>query len=85
MEHIAEVLIELKPGLVDPEGKAIHRALNLLGYQNVKEVKSSKQLKIKLEVNNKEDAKKLVDEMCRRLLANPVIHNYTISIKEATI
>ena len=83
LEHIAEVLIELKPGLIDPEGKAIHKALNLLGYQNVKEVKSSKQLKIKLEVNSKENAKKLIDEMCRRLLANPIIHNYTITVKEA--
>jgi len=75
----ADVVINLKKGVADPEGVNTEKALELLGF-DVKEVKSAKIFRITLDAKNKNDAEKKTDEMCRRLLANPVIHNYNIKI-----
>jgi len=76
---IAEVRVELKKGVADPEGKNTLKALELLGFQGLKDVKTVKVFDIYLDDGG--DVNKKVDEMCRRLLANPVIHNYSIKIK----
>ncbi len=75
---IAEVYIELKEGVTDPEGEATKKALNLLGFKNVKKVSSVKVFRIELEGVSKEEAEREVVEMCEKLLANPVIHDYRI-------
>ena len=77
---IAEVRVELKKGVADPEGKNTLKALELLGFEGVKDVKTVKVFDIHLEGDG-EDVEKKVDDMCRKLLANPVIHNYSIEIK----
>ncbi len=82
MDFIANVKIELKKGMVDPEGNTAKKALNLLGYDNVEDVKSSKYLTLHLSGEDKNKIHNQIDEMCKRLLANPVIHNYIISISE---
>jgi len=75
----AEVRINLKKGVVDPEGKNTKKALDLLGFE-VLEVHSSKVFSITINAQDKEQARKEVESMCRRLLANPVIHDYHITI-----
>lgn len=77
---VAEVRVELKKGVADPEGKNTLKALELLGFEGIKDVKTVKVFDIVLEGDGGAVEKK-VDEMCRRLLANPVIHNYSIKIK----
>lgn len=77
---VAEVRVELKKGVADPEGKNTLKALELLGFEGLKDVKTVKVFEIHLEGQSGEVEKK-VDEMCRRLLANPVIHNYSIKVK----
>ena len=77
---VAEVRIELKEGVADPEGKNTQKALELLGFSGIKNVRSIKVFEITLD-DKPEDAKARVQEMCKRLLANPVIHKYTIIIK----
>lgn len=77
---VAEVRVELKEGVADPEGKNTLKALELLGFEGVRDVKTVKVFDIYIDGERAEVEKK-VDEMCRRLLANPVIHNYSISIK----
>ena len=77
---IAEVRVELKKGVADPEGKNTLKALELLGFQGLKDVKTVKVFDIHLD-GESGDLEKKVDEMCRRLLANHVIHNYHIKIK----
>jgi phosphoribosylformylglycinamidine synthase len=77
---VAEVRVELKKGVADPEGKNTLKALELLGFEGLKDVKTVKVFEIHLDGQSGEVEKK-VDEMCRRLLANPVIHNYSIKIK----
>ncbi|ENN96206.1 phosphoribosylformylglycinamidine synthase subunit PurS [Methanocaldococcus villosus KIN24-T80] len=80
MKYKATVVIRLKKGLLNPEGKAIKKALNFLNF-DVEDVDSYKMLDIILNAENEEDAKKKVEEMCKKLLANPVIHNYYIKIE----
>ena len=72
----AEVRIELKKGVVDAEGASVKKALNLLGFP-FKEVNTVKVYHISLEDKK---AKEQLEEACKKLLANPVIHNYSIKI-----
>lgn len=80
-----DVRIKLKRGVADPEGENTKKALNLLGFNNVRGVKSMKAFRISLEPEKagdegEEAVKNEVEEMCRKLLANPVIHDYDIQV-----
>jgi phosphoribosylformylglycinamidine synthase len=77
---VAEVRVELKKGVADPEGKNTLKALELLGFEGVKDVKTVKVFDIFID-GDAGHAEKKIEEMCRKLLANPVIHNYSITIK----
>ncbi len=76
----AEIKIELKPGVADPEGENTKKALELLGFEGIKGCKSAKLFEMELDMG-KEEAKRACEEMCKRLLANPVIQTYKISVK----
>jgi phosphoribosylformylglycinamidine synthase len=79
----AEVRIELKPGVADPEGANTKKALELLGFRGVKAVKSVHAFSLDVDAANEGEAKAQVEEMCKRLLVNPVIHAPRISISKA--
>jgi phosphoribosylformylglycinamidine synthase PurS subunit len=76
----AEVRIELKPGVADPEGANTKKALELLGFQGVQNVKSVHAFAVDLAAPSEAAARKQVEEMCKRLLVNPVIHVPRITI-----
>ncbi len=78
MNFTADVIISLKKGVADPEGDATKKALNLLGFRNVKRVSSMKVFRIELEAKSRKDAENMLVEMCERLLANPVIQDFDI-------
>lgn len=69
------VTITLKPGVLDPQGKAIHHALEGLGFSGVRDVRVGKLIELELDESTAADQ---VDAMCRKLLANTVIENYLI-------
>ena len=73
---VFEVRITLKEGIVDPEGENTKKTLQLLGFDDLKQVSFSKLYTISMEGGG-ETAIREVEEMCRRLLANPAIQNYT--------
>jgi phosphoribosylformylglycinamidine synthase len=75
-----QVQIRLKKGVADPEGDNTLKALNLLGFKGLSAVHSAKLFEIELEEENREMVKEQVEEMCRRLLANPVIQDYRIEL-----
>ncbi len=79
---VAEVRIDLKKGVADPEGANTKKALELLGFSNVLAVESSKFFTISLDVGSEAEARALVSDMSQKLLANPVIHNPQIVIRE---
>lgn len=76
----AIVNVYLKEGVLDPQGKAAHHALQSMNFKGLHDVRIGKQIVIKLDTNNKEEAQKEVKEMCETLLANTVIEDYTIEI-----
>ncbi|MFC7536749.1 phosphoribosylformylglycinamidine synthase subunit PurS [Sphingomonas sp. GCM10030256] len=71
----ARVFVTLKPGVLDPQGKAIHHALEGLGFGGVEEVRAGKLIELELAEGTAEAD---IDAMCRKLLANTVIENYRI-------
>jgi phosphoribosylformylglycinamidine synthase len=72
------------PGVLDPQGATVERALPALGYENVSDVSIAKTIRLVLDAPSVDAARAQVDEMCRRLLANPVIEQYTISLEEVS-
>jgi phosphoribosylformylglycinamidine synthase PurS subunit len=70
------------PGILDPQGATVGRALPALGYHNVSEVAIAKTIRLVVDAPSADAARDQVDEMCRRLLANPVIERYSIAITE---
>ncbi len=82
MKYKARVEIDLKPGHSDPEGETARQALAELKYP-VQSVTVAKVYEITLEAKNSATAKKMLGEMCKRLLANPVKDNYRFEVEEA--
>ena len=74
-----EIQVGLKSGMADPEGANVKKALDLLGFDNVKKVDSVKCYRIIID-KDESDAMKEADEICKKLLANPVVHEYSISV-----
>jgi len=78
----AKVTIRLKKGVSDPEGANTLKALHLLGFKDVKEAKTIRTIDLLIDGKNKDEVKKQVEQMCQRLLTNPVIHTYEIEVEE---
>jgi phosphoribosylformylglycinamidine synthase subunit PurS len=77
---IAEIRIELKPGVADPEGQNTKKALELLGFKGIKGVRTIKVFEMELDASP-DEAKAQCEEMCRKLLANPVIQKFKVVLK----
>ncbi len=73
--------VHLKKGVTDPEGDNVRKALNLLGFKGIRGVHSAKLFLVDVEDADAAHARADAEEMCRRLLANPVVHDYTIHIE----
>jgi len=70
--------VRLKPGLLDPQGKAIEGSLPAMGWTNVSSVRVGKHVELSIEAPSEEAARARVEEMARRLLSNPVIEDFQI-------
>jgi len=81
---LARVYITLKPGVNDPQGLTIRHALHQLGYTSVASVRAGKYLEIQMEAPDHQEATRQVEEMCRRLLANPVIETFRLQVEETS-
>ena len=73
-----KVIVTLKDGVLDPQGKAIQQTLNGMGYSEVKEVRQGKYFDIEVNTSDEKNAKAKVEEMFKKLLANLVIEDYKI-------
>jgi phosphoribosylformylglycinamidine synthase PurS subunit len=78
----AKVHVTLKPGVLDPQGKAVQHSLAALGFGGVEQVRQGKYIEIDLAEKDRARARETLDAMCRQLLANLVIENYAIDIGE---
>ncbi len=78
----AEIYITLKDTVSDPQGLTIKHALESLGYKDIEDLRIGKLVILKLNYKDKQEAEKKIDEMCKKLLANPIIEEYRFNIKE---
>lgn len=77
---VVEIRIELKKGVADPEGKNTRKTLESLGFKGINDVKTVKMFVVDTDLPP-DEAKAQTEEMCRRLLANPVIQTYRVSVR----
>lgn len=78
-----EILVTPRPGLLDPEGNAVHHALQSLGYSDVESARVGKVIYLDVDADSEEGAREEADAMCRKVLANPVTEDYEILVEPA--
>ena len=81
--YIAKIIVTLRPSILDPQGKATLHALQSLGMDSAREVRMGKFIEMKVQANSKAEAEKTVEEACKKLLANPVMENYSFILEMA--
>jgi len=74
-------IVTLKKEVLDPQGKVVSQTLKNMGYKNIINVRQGKYFDIEIDETNKEKAKEIVEEICKKLLTNVVIEDYTINLK----
>jgi phosphoribosylformylglycinamidine synthase PurS subunit len=82
VRHRFEVLVSLKPGLSDPQGRAVEGSLPALGWTNVSNVRVGKHIDVTIDAVSRAAAREQVEEMARRLLSNPVIEDFRVLTAE---
>lgn len=80
MTFTARVNVMLKPGIADPQGQTIEKALPVLGYDGVDGVRVGKRIELQLDASDESDARAKLDAMCQQLLSNPVIESYEVTL-----
>lgn len=85
MQFQAKIYVTLRPSVLDPAGVAIQSGLKQLGYDTVEGVRIGKYIELSLAAENETSAKEQLDQICDRLLANPVIENYRFELQELAI
>lgn len=83
MAMTARIWVTLKPGVLDPQGKAIAGALDSLGFSGVEDVRQGKYLEVRLDQSDEAQARRDVERMCQDLLANTVIETYRFELEHA--
>lgn len=78
-----EIRVKPRPGLLDPEGKAIHHALRSLGWEGVEDVRVGKAIYLDMDADSTEQAVEIAEAMCRKILANPVTEDFEVAVVEA--
>jgi phosphoribosylformylglycinamidine synthase len=78
----ASVKIRLKSGILDPQGLTVKNALYHLGFENIKNVRIGKLIELEIDDSTNNEAQKMIEKACNKLLANPVIEDYTYTINE---
>ena len=78
----AKVYVNLKPGVLDPQGKAIHHSVELLGFNGISDIRQGKYFEVALDSSlNETEAKEAVARMAREVLSNPIIEDYRVEIE----
>jgi len=81
----AKVTIRLKSGVLDPQGAAVRAALTSLGFTAVGDARVGKVIELDLGTEDREEAQRMLDQMCTRLLANPVMEEYKFELQEGQL
>lgn len=79
--YLAKITITLRKSILDPQGKAVHHALESLGMAAMTEVRIGKHIEVRIDTSDKREAERLTDEACKKLLANLVMEDYAFSVE----
>ena len=79
----ASIHIKLRPSILDPQGKTAHHALEDLGFSSVSRVRMGKYVEMWVDADTQEDAERVARDACERLLANPVMEDFEVSLEKA--
>jgi len=77
----AKVYVSLKPGVLDPQGKAIQHSVELLGFSGISDVRQGKYFEIALDGLDQSEAQESLERMAREVLSNPIIEEYRVEIE----
>jgi len=80
-EYRLEVRVTPRAGLLDPEGKAVEHALHALSFDGVGAVRVGRLIRLEIRARDEDEARSRADEMCRKLLANPVTEDYAVELE----
>jgi phosphoribosylformylglycinamidine synthase PurS subunit len=78
--YSAKIKVTLRKSILDPQGKAVEHSIQSLGYKNIKDTRIGKFIELKIDAGSENEAKKVTDEVCGKLLANPVMEDYEFEI-----
>ena len=81
-KYLALITIKLRSGILDVQGKAVENALHSISFNTMSNVRIGKYVELNVEADTAETARSLVDDACKKLIANPIIEDYFIEIKE---
>lgn len=79
----AKVLVKRRKSILDPQGKAAEQGAKLLGFNNISKVRVDKEIEFFIDAKNKLEAEKEANEFCSKLLANPIMEDFTIELSDA--
>ncbi len=80
----AIIVVTLRSSILDPQGKAVVHALDAFGMKEVGDVRIGKSIEMKIDTDDKSRAQRIVEEACRKLLANPVLEDFTFTLEHVT-
>jgi len=78
--YLAKVIVTLRKSILDPQGKAVHHALQSLGMKDIRQVRIGKQIELAIETSSKSEAERVTRESCEKLLANPVMEDFSFTV-----
>lgn len=78
--YLAKIKVTLRKSILDPQGKTVEHSIQSLGFKNVKDTRIGKYIELKLDAASEGEAKKVTEEVCKKLLANPVMEDYEFDI-----
>lgn len=77
----SKILVTLRKAILDPQGKAVEHGIHSLGYEAVKNVRMGKLVELNVNTENKEEAERITKEVCEKLLANPVMEDFSFTVE----
>ena len=80
--YLAKVRVTLRPSILDPQGKAVEHAIGTLNVGAVRDVRMGKYIELRVDAGSESDARKITEDVCRKLLANPVMEDFSFEVQK---
>ena len=80
----SKIIVTLRKSILDPQGKAVEQSIHALGYPAVRDVRVGKFIELSVDTTNRQEAERLTNEVCRKLLANPVMEDFSFVLEEGS-